>query len=193
MEYNSKAYALLNRGFRPHFEEVRKRLNPRREERILEIGCAKGQVVKAVQDLGPETYGIDINHKAIAEGVTRNLQAMSAEDLRFEDEHFDKIYSFHTIEHVSSPKKMLQEISRVLKPGGKALIVYPAEPVRGLFSILASFIMFRHPFNARKIHLHKLTPKKIQGMLSGTELEHLESGFSIARGPEFFTVLRKSV
>lgn len=193
MDYNSKAYAALNRGYKLHVEEVKKRLNPRREDRILEIGCAKGQVTRAVQDLAPETYGVDVSEEAIAQGVTRNLSVMSAEKLEFDKESFDKVYSFHTIEHVSSPSRMLQEISRVLKPGGRTLLVYPAEPVRGLFSIVASFIMFKHPFNARKIHAHKLTPKKLRGLLSGTGLAHIESGFSAAKGPEFFTVLRKEV
>lgn len=193
MDYNSKAYALLNRGHKHHFKEVAERLNPRREDRILEIGCAKGQVVRAVQDLAPETYGVDVNPEAIGNGVARNLSLMSAEDLQFDKESFDKVYSFHTIEHVAKPQKMLQEISRILKPGGKALLVYPAEPIRGIFSIAASFIMFKHPFKARQIHVHKVTPKKIQELVAHTRLEHRESGFSLSQGPEFFTVLRKQV
>lgn len=193
MEYISKVYGQLNRGHKLHVQEVRKRLDPRQEDKILEIGCAKGQVVRAVQDLAPETYGVDVNPQAIEQGVTRNLQVMSADKLEFPDESFDKVYSFHTIEHVQDPREVLSEIGRVLRPGGKVLLVYPAEPVRGLFSVVASFIMFKHPFEARNIHLHKLTPKKLQKLLSGTGLAHAESGFSLVKGPEFFTVLRKQV
>lgn len=159
----------------------------------MEIGCARGAVVRAVQDIAPETYGIDVNEEAIQHGLTRNLTVMSADKLQFEDERFDKVYSFHTIEHIPQLQNALHEIERILKPGGKALLVYPAEPIRGLFSIGASFVMFKHPFKTRQIHVHKLTPKKIQKLISGTTLEHKESGFSILQGPEFFTVLQKQV
>ena len=193
MEYTSKTYALLKRGSKRRFKEIVQRLNPRREDRILEIGCAKGEVVQAVQDIAPETYGIDVNKEAINNGLCRNLSTMSADDLKFENESFDKIFSFHTIEHVPEIQKMLSEIERVLKPGGKVLLVYPAEPIRGLFAVMASIIMFKHPFRVRDIHVHKLNPKKVKELISGTRLEYQESGFSIMIGPEFYTVLRKQV
>lgn len=193
MEYTLKAYALLSRGYKLHFKEVVKRLNPRREDRILEIGCARGVVVKAVQDVAPETYGVDVSREAIFHGDTRNLAVMSADSLKFENESFDKIYSFHTIEHVPQIKNVLSEMGRVLKPGGKVLLVYPAEPIRGLFSIVASLVMFKHPFKARQIHVHKLTPKKLRELIEGTSLEHQESSFSLHKGPEFFTILKKQV
>ena len=159
----------------------------------MEIGCARGVVVKAVQDIAPETYGVDVSEESISHGITRNLAVMSAGNLQFENESFDKIYSFHTIEHVPHLEKALQEIERILKPEGKVLLVYPAEPIRGLFSIGASLVMFKHPFKTRQIHLHKINPKKIQKLIAGTELLHQESGFSIVKGPEFFTVLRKRI
>jgi len=191
MNYNSKTYALLKREHKNHFKEVVKFLNPREEDRILEIGCARGAVVRAMQDIAPETYGIDVNKEAIQRGLTRNLTVMSADKLQFENERFDKVYSFHTIEHIPQLQNVLHEIERILKPGGKALLVYPAEPIRGIFAIVASFVMFSHPFKARQIHVHKLTPKKIQQLILRTALEHKESRFSFFKGPEFFTVLIK--
>tara|TARA_Y100000310_G_C20678971_1_gene814749 strand:+ start:1730 stop:2311 length:582 start_codon:yes stop_codon:yes gene_type:complete len=193
MEYTSRAYALLQRGHRLHLKEVVKYLRPRREDKILEIGCARGAVVKALQDIAPETYGIDVNPNAIQHGVTRNLICMSADNMQLAKESFDKIYSFHTIEHILNIKKVLQEIARVLRPGGTVLLVYPAEPIRGLFSIVASFVMFNHPFKARQIHVHKLSPAKIRQLIQGTALEHVESRFAFIKGPEFFTLLRKRV
>ena len=193
MNYNSKAYALLNRGYKHHFKEVVKHFDPRKEDRILEIGCARGAVVRAMQDIVPETFGIDANEQAICRGLARNLEVMSADKMSFENERFDKVYSFHTIEHIPKLQNVLREIERILKPGGKVLLVYPAEPIRGLFSIAASFVMFKHPFKARQIHVHKVTPKKIRHLISGTALQHTESGFSFLKGPEFFTILRKQV
>ena len=193
MEYTSKAYALLNRGYKGYLKKVIQYLDPKREDKILEIGCARGAVVKAIQSIAPETHGIDVNENAIQHGFTKNLTIMSADNMRFEDESFDKVYSFHTIEHIPRLKSVLSEIERILKPGGKVLLVYPAEPVRGLFSIAASFIMFKHPFKARQIHVHKVTPKKIQQLIAETALKHKKSGFSFLQGLEFFTVLKKQI
>jgi len=193
MEYTSKVYALLKRGSKRHFKEVFSRLDLQKEDRVLELGCARGAVVKRVQAVAPETYGIDINREAIEHGLCDKLAVMPADNLRFADESFDKLYSFHTIEHVSLLKNALQEMARVLKPGGRALLVYPAEPIRGMFALVASLIMFGHPFKARAIHVYKLTPTKLRELIKGTGLIHRESEFSLARGPEFFTVLQKGV
>lgn len=194
MEYTSKAYAMLPRGVKKHFRNVVKYLNPRREDKILEIGCARGVVTKTVQDIAPETWGVDINPEAIKNGVTRNLAVMSADNLVFPAESFDKIYSFHTIEHVPNIQKMFKEMHRVLKPGGEILLVYPAEPIQGMFSMFAACVIFKNPLRAREIHVHQLFPWKIKRLAKEAGLEYIESPFSFDSfmyGPEFLTVLRK--
>ena len=55
--------------------------------------------------------------------------------LPFADESFDKIYSFHVIEHIQNLGRVFAEIDRVLPPGGRVLLVYPAEPIRGLYVV----------------------------------------------------------
>src|SRR5690606_20768435 len=79
MEYVSRSYARLKRGHRRHFQQVVRHLDPQPEDRVLEIRCARGSVVRAVQSLAPHTYGIDVNPEAIASGVTHNLLVMSVE------------------------------------------------------------------------------------------------------------------
>lgn len=49
---------------------------------------------------------------------------MSAEEMRFEDESFDFIYSLNVMEHIANPERALQEMHRVLRPGGRALLQY---------------------------------------------------------------------
>ena len=191
MAYTSKAYALINKKDKRHLQEVLKYLVPRREEKILEVGCGRGFVVRELQNITPDVYGIDLNPNAIEHGVTTNLMVMHAERLEFDDATFDKLYSFHAIEHIPDIKKALEEMERVLRPGGRALLVYPAEPIRGLFSIPAAVILFKNPFRAREVHLHKLNPKRIQELIQGTKLEHQESKFSFLSSPQYFTVLQK--
>jgi len=172
------------------FPMVIKYLFPQKEDRILEIGCNRGRLAQKVQKLAPQTYGIDLNKKAIDLGVTLNLQAMDATNLDFPDASFDKIYSVHTIEHVPNLKKVFSEMARVLKKNGRILLVYPAEPIRGLFAVSSSLLLGRNP---RQIHLHRLWPKKIiNEFIQGTTLRHVESKYAFFPfPPQYLTVLVK--
>ncbi|MDP2664943.1 MAG: class I SAM-dependent methyltransferase [bacterium] len=186
--YQSAIYAFLkfDQGFFPRIVKV---LTPQKEDRILEIGCSRGILVKKMQATTPGTYGIDINAKAILNGVARNLKVMDASALEFPDASFDKIYSRHTIEHIPNLKSAFHEMARVLKKGGRIFLAYPAEPIRGLLAIPAALVLFKNP---RSIHLHKLSPKRIvEEFIPGTGLKHIQSKPSFFSSPQYFTLLEK--
>ena len=191
MIYRSKTYALVNKGDSDLFKKVLKYLNPQENEKILEIGCGRGFFTKKVQNFSKDTTGIDVNPEAISAGVTSNLKVMDATNFDFPSNYFDKIYSCHTIEHIPNLEKLFLEIERVLKPNGKAVLVYPWELIRGIGALGAALIIFKNPFKCQEIHLHKLNPQKIKEIIKGSKLEHVESHFSFFKTPQFFTVLRK--
>lgn len=189
--YNSKRYALVNKGDNHLFKMVVKYLKPKPRDKILEIGCGRGFLTKKMQSLAKDTIGIDINPEAISFGVTSSLKVMDATKLGFPINSFDKIYSCHTIEHIPDLEKLFKEVERVLKPKGRALLVYPWELVRGIGAIGASTIIFKNPFLCRRIHLHKLNPKKIEKIISKFKLRCIESHFSLFKFPQYFTLLEK--
>ena len=53
-----------------------------------------------------------------------NYATMSAEEMRFSDASFDFIYSLNVMEHIGNPERALQEMYRVLRPGGRVLLQY---------------------------------------------------------------------
>jgi len=55
-------------------------------------------------------------------------EKMDIQDIKYEDNTFDIIYCSHVLEHVSNDKKAMEELYRVLKPGGKAIIQVPLNP-----------------------------------------------------------------
>lgn len=57
-----------------------------------------------------------------------HYQCHTAEQLPFEDHTFDVVCSFETIEHLDHPELFLQEIRRVLKPGGNIILSCPNDP-----------------------------------------------------------------
>jgi len=190
--YNSKQYASINKKDKHLYRKVLDYLRPQKEDKILEIGCGRGFLTKEIQFFSKDTTGIDVNPEAVFQGVAPNLKIMDATKLDFPSDCFDKIYSCHTIEHIPDLKGLFQEIERVLKPGGKVLLVYPWEIFRGMGAVGASLMIFKTPFHCRKIHLHKLSPQKIEKILENSQLRCLKSCFSLFLTPQYFTILEKN-
>ena len=192
--YDSEDYAMLNRPIETgrHAQRILRYLRPTPWDRLLEIGCGRGWLTQRMQETCPATYGIDVNPKSIAHGVAENLATMDAVDLRYDDEQFDHVYSFHAIEHIVAAGDAIHEMQRVLAPGGRILLVYPAEPVRGLYAMPGAWIGFGNPFLARKLHVHAFTPGKIRALAQRCGLRHVESALDFFITPQFMTVLEKT-
>jgi len=96
------------------------RFNPKR---VLDVGCAKGFMVKAFKDLGVEAWGVDISEYALSqapEDVRPHLYRvdLNQEALPFADEYFDYVTFLGTIECLEDHDNALRQIRRVLRPGG---------------------------------------------------------------------------
>ncbi len=173
------------------FKVLLKYLQPSKGERILDLGCGRGFYVKEMENYTEEVIGVDISESSLKEAVTHKVKYGDATDLNFEANSFDKIYLLHAIEHIPNLKELSSEIARVLKPGGIAIATYPWEPIRGIQAIGGALRQYKNPLMARKMHLHKLTPKRIEQLIEGTSLSHIESKFIFVLGFQYLTVLKK--
>ena len=173
------------------FKVLLQYLKPKRGEQILDLGCSRGFYVREMENYTDGVIGVDISETSLKEAVTRKVEYGDITNLEFEANSFDKIYSLHTIEHISNLRRFFLEIARVLRPGGIAIIVYPWEPVRGFQAIVAALRQYKNPLMARKIHLHRVTPKSIIKLIEGTSLSHIESKFTFALGLQYLTLLSK--
>src|SRR4051794_41150656 len=74
ISYDSEDYAMLNRPIETsrHAWRVERYLRPAARDRLLEVGCGRGWLTQRMQDFCPGTYGVDVNPKAIAHGVTHH-------------------------------------------------------------------------------------------------------------------------
>jgi SAM-dependent methyltransferase len=193
LRYDREPYVLKRppREIERHLGRILRFLKPQRADRLLEIGCGRGFLTRRVRELCPSTVGVDLAPQAIAHGVTGDLVVMDATALEFDDARFDKVYSFHAIEHIPRADRALQEIRRVLVPGGRALLVYPAEPIRGLYAIPGAWQGYGNPFKARELHVHRFTPRKLRDLAARCGLTHVQSALHFLLVPQFLTVLER--
>ena len=101
--------------------------------RVLDVGCGGGAVAKAVKAARPdlEVFGCDMSESALAAANAEpggvEFRQATAEHLPFAAGEFDGVWIFDVLEHVDSPERVLAEVARVLRPGGRFHIVLPLE------------------------------------------------------------------
>ncbi|MBF0122199.1 MAG: class I SAM-dependent methyltransferase [Candidatus Omnitrophica bacterium] len=96
--------------------------------RMLDIGCGPGFWQRTLSARAKQYSGIDISPKSIELacrsqeifGLQGKLAVGNAEGLSFPDETFDYVLSEGVIHHTPDTARCVQEIHRVLKPGGMA-------------------------------------------------------------------------
>lgn len=134
-EYHSLEFSGENFSF---VHRVRSRLEARRllrycdgapeDARILDIGCGDGFHLDLLREYGEEGWtleGVDIDERAVEAARARGLEVHHGDlsELDIEERAFDVVYTLQTIEHVARPDELLRDINRLLKPGGRLVVV----------------------------------------------------------------------
>tara|TARA_B100000424_G_scaffold251844_1_gene227651 strand:- start:708 stop:1358 length:651 start_codon:yes stop_codon:yes gene_type:complete len=123
-EYGYGGYKYDGRWI-PVAKDMIKHFNLKEKSKVLDIGCAKGFLVKDLVDLGIDAYGLDISEYAINNSpidIKHRLRLGSAEKLPFLDNEFDAVISINTLHNLNRDlcKQAIKEMQRVSK--GKAFI-----------------------------------------------------------------------
>lgn len=186
VRHNGEVYAGDKGGY-PRFwnrirgQKVLEILKPETGDRILEIGCDTGWLVRKLMGYSENVVGIDVNDEGLKIANMRNLFCMDIANTGFRDNSFDKIICLHAIEHVQEIDKAFEEMSRVLKPAGNILLMYPFEIVRGISAMGSAWALcpstskagelhIHSLSKARKLHIHKLYPRRIAKLVEGNGL-----------------------
>lgn len=99
-------------------------------KRVLEIGCASGDLTELLVKRGGarEAIGVDVVSNPRWEELSGPRVSFRRADLTREptldDGSVDAVVSSAVLEHVDRPLRMLEEIGRVLKPGGRAWLYF---------------------------------------------------------------------
>ena len=183
-------YALAQRLDSEHLPTICRLLDPQPGTRILEVGSGRGLLTSKLDQLGANATGVDANPAVSTHALARDIRVMSVERLEFADGEFDQVVSVHAIEHFPNLAPAFAEMARVLKPGGRMLLIYPWEPIRGMGAVLDSITIYGHPFRARQMHLQKPRPAMVRKLGQDVGLSHVHTEFKVF-WPQFTTLLHK--
>lgn len=128
-------YKLLFPTYRNRHHFVKKALQQYgRFDKGLSLGTGEGDYDAMIANYCGHLIGCDINEQDVAFAKALNqsaknldYQVENALELSFNNNSFDLLVSVEVIEHVGKPAQMIQEITRVLKPDGIAIITFPSK------------------------------------------------------------------
>lgn len=119
---------LEEKDFDSWFSKYYSALRPANQGWILDVGCGIGQVINRLAEENFRAIGIDISpigvRKAARDGAGTFIIA-SATSLPFRDCSFESVGCCDFLEHTYHPDICLNEMVRVLRPGGKIVLVAP--------------------------------------------------------------------
>lgn len=149
--------------FRERINQGLRLLPARRFRRALEVGYGAGAVLLTLAPVVDELHGIDLDAdpapvRALLSkhGYSARLVQGSVYELPYERGTFDLVVSFSVFEHLHQYRKALDEVARVLEPGGLFLLGMPA--VNRFMEVAFRAIGFRGID-----HHHVTTPAQVAG------------------------------
>jgi 2-polyprenyl-3-methyl-5-hydroxy-6-metoxy-1,4-benzoquinol methylase len=168
------------------------------EGRLLDVGCATGIFLNAARSAF-ETKGVELSAWAadIAVGKLKlDVHRGSLDEAPFSPGHFDVVTMIDVVEHLADPKRTLNQIAGILRPGGLVYIVTPD------IESLSARVLGRRWWGLRPAHLYYFSAKTLSRMLAETGFEVLEVrsfgrifsyGYWLSRIRHYPKLLHKSV
>ena len=101
---------------------------PKQPARVLDIGCGAGWSTLMMREAGHDAHGLDLypsDRVEVRAFADIPYTQGDAQHLPFADATFDAVAMYQVLEHVPEPELALREIMRVLRPGGRLVVVGP--------------------------------------------------------------------
>ena len=131
-------YAALEDRFRGSRDEIKDRfkiylpyIETARDGGVIDLGCGRGEWLELLNENGFKTRGVEMNRVLIETCRERNLEVVEDDMIAFlraqPAESTGAVTGFHIIEHVAIDAlvSLLDEVMRVLRPGGVAIFETP--------------------------------------------------------------------
>jgi len=159
------------------------------EQKVLDIGCGAGFLSNVVAKNGHRVHGVDMSEESLAVArkydttKTVNYLFANAYSLPFENKTFDVVCAMDFLEHVEEPAKVIEEVSRVLRPGGLFFFHTFSKNILAYFVIikLVEWFLPKTPKNMHVLRLF-ISPKQLNKMIL---MANMSTKHMIGIRPEF--------
>jgi SAM-dependent methyltransferase len=127
-------------------------LDPQPGEYILDLGCGDGQLTQRIAESGAHVLGVDASAEMVAAARERGIEAehANAERLPFRDGTFDAVFSNAVLHWVRDQDAMMQQVRRVLKPGGRFVAEMGGHGNVAAIQVAFMSVLERHGFGDRE-------------------------------------------
>jgi len=191
-------------------------------KKVIELGVGSGSLIPFLREkFGEKTFGMDISDWILRSNKIRNgLVQGDLQDLPIAKSSVDVVVSLHTFEHSPDLKRALEEVERILIPGGEAIIVVPRPQlgIRQLGALVdtlriyagveklleewkktdgnkvaAIWKQFKKAWDeAGKLHVQNVTPEMIEEVITKMEITEARTIFVAEEmGSSWVVTLRK--
>jgi SAM-dependent methyltransferase len=157
--HESQVTGVVGYFYRMYRDEVLRRAAGIRGRDILEVGCGEGMMFEGTATT-PVQMDVSMTRVLRARGKARYLLCADGYELPFANESFALVLLIAVLEHTGEPWRLLQEARRVLKPGGRVLIVVPNDITMSVGRVLLLKWPPRYPD-----HLTFTTPRRMRRWL----------------------------
>ena len=152
---------------------------PSREPRgraLLEVGCAGGWLLAQARERGWEARGVEISAQAVAHARALGLEVHQGElaDAGLPSAAFDLVYMGDVLEHLPDCRAALEQVVRVLEPGGHLYLRGPVTTnslarrlALAVSAAAGATLVLREP----PYHLWEFTPRALRGLFARAGLE----------------------
>lgn len=162
---------------------------------LLDVGCSYGHLIKSALKAGYDAYGIEPTEEPF--NYARRLFGQRVyqsplKECNFDEASFDIVTMINVLEHLPSPKNIVTDVYRILRPGGLFVVVVPnllfcwpivlwSAYITREHRLVSTLALFDTPF-----HLYFFTPCSLQRLLES-------SGFKIILKNNAPVIKNKSV
>lgn len=131
--------------------------------KVLDAPCGYGALAFYLNDMGFQVFALDLYKDGFKGKETPFIEADLNDNLPFEDNSFEYVACIEGIEHLENPYSLIEEISRVLKRGGRLILSFPnimsiRSRIRFLFY---SYFSFFRDIKEKSEDLHQSLNKHI--------------------------------
>ena len=180
-KYSARSITAENCGLKPGFL-------PNSGDCVLDAGCGAGTYLEYFSTITQDLHGVDISPKMIEEAKLRGrCEVGDITKLAFEDASFTYVLSFLVVSHCGNSHQALSELSRVLRPNGRLVLVLPNS--NSMIALERKFMMSIGKYSLGNSEHYSLSEIRLR--LEGLGLK-VEDYYTLTRKPECFSLFRQA-